>query len=193
MISARRLPTSGWTIPLSVLRASSSLKALAARAGRSNAPSADRMSSPNASTSVASPSVPGSTTSRAITSPSTTIPPQSREGGGQLPTFRRRCRRSARCAASDSVCQRLTGSEGTPRLVEPGRSRAASSNGLGAAGELLPQSGQLRVAGERAAGRLLSAGRAVGRRLALGLLAASAAANFSICAVCILCRRSASA
>ncbi len=52
-------------------------KALAANAGRSSAPSGSRMSSPNASTSAASPSVPGSTTSREMTSPSTMIPPHS--------------------------------------------------------------------------------------------------------------------
>ena len=60
-------------MPLSVLRFSSSLNAIAASAGRLSAPSGSRISSPNASTSFASPSVPGSTTSRAMTSPSTTI------------------------------------------------------------------------------------------------------------------------
>jgi hypothetical protein len=56
-------------------RAASSVNALAARAGRSSDPSGSRMSSPNASTSDASPSVPGRTTSREMTSPSTMIPP----------------------------------------------------------------------------------------------------------------------
>ena len=75
MISERRRPTSGCTIPLSFLRASSSRKALAANAGRSSDPSGRRMSPPNASTSAARPSVPGSTTSRAMTSPSTMTAP----------------------------------------------------------------------------------------------------------------------
>ena len=75
MISARRLPTSGCTIELSTWRASSSRNALAANAGRSKDPSGCRMSSPNAATSEASPSVPGWTTSREMTSPSTMTPP----------------------------------------------------------------------------------------------------------------------
>ena len=75
--SERRCATSGCTMPLRVARFSSSLNAMAASAGRFSAPSSDRMPSPNASTRRVSPSVPGSTTSRAITSPSTTMPPSS--------------------------------------------------------------------------------------------------------------------
>ena len=75
--SARRFPTRGCTMPFSVARFSSSLKATAASAGRFSAPSGSRISFPNASTSAASPSVPGCTTSREMTSPSTTIPPSS--------------------------------------------------------------------------------------------------------------------
>ena len=77
MISSRRRPTSGCTMPFSLARCSSSTNALAARAGRFSVPSGSRMSSPNSSTSAASPSVPGSTTSLAITSPSTMMPPHS--------------------------------------------------------------------------------------------------------------------
>ena len=77
MSSERRCATSGCTMPFSMARFSSSLKAIAASAGRFSAPSGSRMPSPNASTRFANPSVPGSTTSRAITSPSTTIAPSS--------------------------------------------------------------------------------------------------------------------
>ena len=48
----------GWTIPFSARRLPSSLKAMAASAGRSSAPSGRRMCDPNSSTSAASPSVP---------------------------------------------------------------------------------------------------------------------------------------
>ena len=75
--SDRRSATRGCTMPFSVWRFSSSLKAIVANAGRLSEPSSDRIRSPKASTSLASPSVPGSTTSREITSPSTTIPPSS--------------------------------------------------------------------------------------------------------------------
>lgn len=64
-------------MPFRVVRFWSSLNAMAASAGRFSAPSGRRISSPNASTRLFSPGVPGSTTSRAMTSPSTTTPPSS--------------------------------------------------------------------------------------------------------------------
>src|SRR5271165_5516110 len=124
---------------LSVARVSSLVNALAANAGRFNAPSGSRMSSPNASTSAASPSVPGSTTSRAITSPSTTTPPH---------------------------CENVVETADLPAPmppVSPIRSIDSYAVGLGATGELLPQRGELRVAGQRATLRLFTR-RAVGLR-----------------------------
>src|SRR5699024_1303465 len=52
-------------------------KASAAKAARSREPSGPTMSSPNSATSIASPGVPGSTTSRAIASASTITAPDS--------------------------------------------------------------------------------------------------------------------
>src|SRR5271166_197506 len=124
---------------LSVARVSALVNALAANAGRFNAPSGSRMSSPNASTSAASPSVPGSTTSRAITSPSTTTPPH---------------------------CENVVETADLPAPmppVSPIRSIDSYAVGLGATGELLPQRGELRVAGQRATLRLFTR-RAVGLR-----------------------------
>src|SRR4051812_21916545 len=72
---AERAATSGWTIALSALRRSSSAKTIAPSFGRSSEPSGASTSAPTSATTAASPSVPGSTTSRAIRSASTRTAP----------------------------------------------------------------------------------------------------------------------
>src|SRR5271170_4712981 len=140
-------------MPFSVWRFSSSLKAIVANAGRLSEPSSDRIRSPNASTSLASPSVPGSTTSREITSPSTTTPPSSLnvedtvDFPAPIPPDRPMrntapvCQDTAEPNTPADAAQKRT-----PRLIGVGAFVRVKP--LGAACELLPQSGKLRVAGQ---------------------------------------------
>src|SRR4051794_4288109 len=74
-ISAIRSPTRGCTIALSRLRASGSLKTIAATLSRSSVPSDRRTSAPNSSLTLASPGVPAATTSCAAWSASTSTAP----------------------------------------------------------------------------------------------------------------------